>query len=176
MDFIEEYIKRTAGRLVKVINFEATVVSVDKAKDTCVIEPAEGDTIPDVKLKSVMSDNTKKIVCYPAVGSFVTVSLLRNSNIDFYVTAYSEVEEMVINCDTVKINGGDNGGLVKWTSAKGQHDKTKALLNAIKNVCSTPVNEPGNGAPSAFQAALNAAIAALQTPDFENLEDTKVKH
>jgi hypothetical protein len=175
-EFIEEYIKRTAGRMIKVINFEAQVVSVDKNKDTIVVQPVEGDEIPDVKLKSIISDNTKKIVPYPAVGSFVTVSLLRNSNIDFYVTGFSEVEELVINCDKVVINGGDKGGLVNWTDAKTQHDKTKAFLNAIKNACATPVNEPGNGAPSAFQIALNAAISTLQVPSFESLEDTKVKH
>jgi hypothetical protein len=180
--FIEEFIKKSAGRLIKVINFEAEVVSVDKAKDTIKVQPVEGDEIPDVKLKSILSDNTKKIVFYPAVGSFVTVSLLRNSEVDFYVTGYSEVEEAVINCDNIVINGGENGGVVKWNpddagGLKEELDRVKDMLTHLTNVINgAAIPEPGSGAPSALQASLKAAILMDELPTFEDLQDDKLKH
>jgi hypothetical protein len=176
MSEIEKYIRGQVARLVPVINFEAQVVSVDKTQDTCVVQPAEGPEIPDVKLKSVISDADQKMICYPLVESFVTVSCLRNSYTDFYVSQYSAVEQVVTNCDNVIFNGGENGGLVNWPDAKEQHDLVKQFIEAVKNACSIPVPEPGSGANSAFQAALNSAISSIDVPSFEGLEDTKVKH
>jgi hypothetical protein len=173
--YIEEFIKKSAGRLIKVINFEAEVVSVDKTKDTIVVKPAEGDDIPDVKLKSILSNNTKKIVLYPAEGSFVTVSLLRNSEVDFYVTGYSEVEEAVINCDNIVINGGANGGLVNWSSVKEQLDKTNEVVQALVNSLTgwTPVANDGG---AALQIYANGQLAGKSVGNYADKEDTKVKH
>jgi hypothetical protein len=173
---IEELIKKIAGRMFHVINFEAEVVSVDQDKDTCVVQAVDGDKIDEVKLKSILSDQESKFVLYPKVGSFVTCSILQNLPTECYVSQYSEIDKVVWNCEEIIINGGDKGGLVNWTDAKAQHDLVKNFITAFKNTLTTPIPEAGNGAPSAFQAALNTALGSIQAPNFDNLEDTKVKH
>lgn len=173
--WIEEYIKRTCARLVTTINFECEVVSVDKVKDTIVVKPTEGDDIPDVKLKSVISNSTQKIVAYPAVGSFVTVSSLRNTMIDYYVSQYSEVEELKMNCDNIVINDGSKGGLVNWPDVKAELDKTNEVVNILKNLLTTWVPAPGDGG-AALKTAATAQLAGKVTGNFNDKEDTKVKH
>jgi hypothetical protein len=84
---------------------------------------------------------------------------------------------MLYKCDDIEFNGGENGGLVNWTEAKAQLDFVKQFVDAIKQLAGgMPIPEPGNGAASAFQAALNGVISSIQVPNFDDLEDTKIKH
>jgi hypothetical protein len=69
----------------------------------------------------------------------------------------------------ITMNGGKNGGvpLAKAVEAAGQADVQ--ILSAILNVLGgDPINEPGNGAPSALQQALNAATAGLNPGDYSS--------
>jgi hypothetical protein len=173
---IEELIRKVAGRLIHIINFEAEVLSYDEETDTCVVKTPEDVEIDGVKLKSIVSDESSKFVSYPTVGSYVTCSILNNMPDECYVTQYSQIDKVVLNCEQVIINGGQNGGLVNWPSAKAQLDLVAQFIEVFKNNLSIPVNEPGNGAPSAFQQALNTALTSIQTANFNDLEDTIVKH
>lgn len=51
---------------------------------------------------------------------------------------------------------------------KGELDQVATLLDAITGVYANPVNEPGNGAPSVFQAALLTATELIPNPDPQN--------
>lgn len=176
MTAIEEFIRKTVLRFVKMQSFEAEVVSVDKLKDTIVVKPAEGDNIPDVKLKAIISTNTKKIVLYPAVGSFVTVTLLRNSDVDYYVSQYSEVEETIINCDNIVINGGDNHGLVKIADLVTRMNLIEQKVNDVvsKFNAHTHTGVTAGGGVSGITAT--PVVGALTETNQAQLEDTKVKH
>lgn len=174
---IEQLIQRVVGRMIKVINFEAEVKSVDDAKDTCVVMAVDGPEIPDVKLKSILSDQESKFVVYPKVGSFVTVSILQNMETECYVSQYSEIQKIVLNTDEVIINGGAKGGLVNWPDVQAELDKNNEILQAILQVITgAPITEPGNGAPSALQQSLGSALNGKTVGNFADKEDTKVKH
>ncbi len=58
----------------------------------------------------------------------------------------------------------------------GQLDKVTKILQTLQQSLQTPVNEPGNGSPSAFQAALLTALGTLQLPDYSQVESDKVLH
>lgn len=77
---------------------------------------------------------------------------------------------------TVELNGTEHGGLIKIAELKKELEKTNAFLKAFVQVLQVPVTEAGNGAPSAFQAALNGALSSLQLADFSQIENTKVQH
>jgi len=77
---------------------------------------------------------------------------------------------------TVELNGKDLGGLTKTRELKTQLDKSSAILQSILTTLATPVPEPGNGSPSAFQAALSAALAGKTPGDFSAIESDKVSH
>lgn len=74
------------------------------------------------------------------------------------------------------LNGDSFGGIVKAPELKTQVDKNSQILQAMLNVFQMPVNEPGNGAPSVFQATLMSATAGKQVADLSNIENDKIKH
>lgn len=80
------------------------------------------------------------------------------------------------NSGNVEINGTNLGGAVIAGELQAQLEKNNQILQAIKQVLSVPVNEPGGGSPSAFQAALNAAVSSLPIGSFDHIENEKVKH
>lgn len=83
-------------------------------------------------------------------------------------------------------NGGSNDGLVIVDNTKTQFNNVENDINDLKSILMTivggaPISEPGSGAPSAFQAALAAALSGgsyyslltLTTkPDIENPDVT----
>lgn len=80
------------------------------------------------------------------------------------------------NDGSVELFGKDSGGLVKGKELKSQLDKNSQILQTLLAVLKTPVPEPGNGSPSAFQAALNSALAGKTPGDFSQIESDKVFH
>lgn len=93
------------------------------------------------------------------------------------VAVYTEGgAKIVLHEDEIYINGGKNGGLIKTEELKKELEKNNQILQAIINVCKTPVTEAGNGAPSAFQTAMNGVISSLQVANYANIENEKVKH
>jgi len=77
---------------------------------------------------------------------------------------------------TIEINGKNFGGLIKIEELKAQLEKNREILQTFLAVLATPVNEPGAGNPSAFQAALLAALAGKVPGNYSNIENAKVNH
>lgn len=101
-----------------------------------------------------------------------TIKMLNSGNIEIELKGDYNVKTE----GNIELNGSDFGGLIKIEELKMQLQKNTAILNGILGTLKAPVAEPGNGAPSAFQAALITAIGAMQTGDFSNIENKKVKH
>ncbi len=171
----EELFKTMFKRYVKRINFEAKVISVDKAADTCVVQPEDAPEITGVKLKSIIGNTTHKLVVYPKPDSYVTVSLLHNLDTEAYVTQVSEVDEILCDCESVIFNGGTKGGLVNWPDAKEQLDKTNEVLQAVVDSLKNWVPVASDGG-AALKTYFNLQLGAKVKGNFNGLEDTKIKH
>ncbi|PPS21225.1 hypothetical protein [Brachyspira murdochii] len=90
---------------------------------------------------------------------------------------YNEKISIIINEDMIKIGGDDFGGLIKIEELKKELEKNNQILQAILNIClGAPIPEAGNGANSAFQLALSAALAGKTIANFSNIENTKIVH
>ncbi len=176
MKILIELIERTVKGLYAPQSFTAQVLEVDREKDTCRVLPDDGAELYNVRLTAVEDSYQNKVVIYPVVGSYVMVSLIENLPTMAYVSKVGEIDEVRINSPKLLINNGDLGGMVKAGELREQYNKTKAIIDTLLQVCQTPINEPGNGSPSAFQAALNAAFAGKTTGDLSNIENEKVKH
>jgi phage baseplate assembly protein gpV len=72
----------------------------------------------------------------------------------------------VVAGDDVRLGAFDASDKVALAPAvKGNFDDLKTHFTAVEAVITgPPINEPGNGAPSAFQTALAAAIGASSYP------------
>ena len=101
-----------------------------------------------------------------------TIKMLNSGNIEIELKGDYKIKTE----GNIELNGSDFGGLIKIEELKMQLQKNTAILNGILGTLKVPVAEPGNGAPSVFQAALITAIGAMQTGDFSNIENKKVKH
>lgn len=183
---IKDTIKQLAGTFNKdIVAFvECTVSSVDIDSQTCdcvaISDNAETE-IPNVRLSAEANDG---IIIIPKVDSTVIVGL--SSRIGAFVAMFEDLDsyQIAINETTFLIqdgltqfNDGSFGGLTKTQELKTQIDKTNEVVNIILTILTgSTVNEPGNGAPSALQAALGAALAGKQVGDFSDIENDKVTH
>jgi hypothetical protein len=172
---LEELIKSVLKRFSKTRNYEGEVVSVDEVKETCVVKPVDAPELLGVRLKSIIGNTTTSLVIVPKVGSYVTVSVLNNIETETYVTQFSEVEKILTNCDNVIYNGGSKGGLVNWPDAKVQLDKTNEVLQVVVDSLKNFVPVAGDGG-AALKTYFNTQLGVKTVGDFDNLEDTKVKH
>ncbi len=59
--------------------------------------------------------------------------------------------------------------LMLGNTTQKELQKDSILWKALLQVLKTPINEPGNGSPSAFQAALLAALSSLSQGDYSEI-------
>jgi hypothetical protein len=173
---IRRRIKEMASEVGPDSTLLAQVRSVNEAAFTCDLYDDESQLdFYDVRLRPVL-DGKESVTIIPKIDTWVLAVRLEDSD-DWMIVAVGEAQKVHIKCDEIVINGGTKGGLINWTDAKVQHDLVKQFIQAVKQLAGgAPVAEPGNGAPSAFQTALNGVLSSINVPDFSNLEDTKVKH
>ena len=100
------------------------------------------------------------------------IKMLNSGNIEIEADGDCKVKAK----GNIEINGSDYGGLIKIEELKTQLQKNTAILQGLLGTLKAPITEPGNGSPSAFQAALITAIGTLQAGNFSNIENKKVVH
>ena len=100
------------------------------------------------------------------------IKMLNSGNIEIEADGNCKVKAK----GNIEINGSDFGGLIKIEELKTQLQKNTAILQGLLGTLKTPITEPGNGSPSAFQATLITAIGTLQAGNFSNIENKKVVH
>lgn len=155
---------------------EGTVQDVDEEAVT--VDVALDDTTAvfyGVPLKVLTDDVAPADLELPPIGGNVLLSF-RDGNLQRpQVLVIHEAVTRKMNYNLLEFNGGTLGGLVKAKELKLQSEKDQAILQGIIAVCTGPtINEPGNGAPSALQIALAAALAGLQPGTWEDLENPKI--
>jgi hypothetical protein len=179
-DFINLWAKEQ-----EVYSTQGIVQSVDESKRTCVVTPNDGGAdLLDVQLEgdltidannSVIASSPKGFFVVPTVGSVVIVTFTSKEN--SFISAWTSIDKVISKQCEFIFNDGSNGGLTITPELKTQLDKNNQLLQSVITIINgSPIPEPGNGAPSALQAALAGAIAGKQLGDFSNIENDKVKH
>ena len=95
--------------------------------------------------------------------------------------ATSGAGKVILNSADIRLGDDDPSDHVAVAEKVNDDFSTiKTFMDGLVNVLNTPVNEPGNGAPSAFQAAIGIYLAT-QAPDYYpaaddvSAETTKVK-
>lgn len=167
IDFIR---RNTSGGLAM-----CKVVSVNEGEATCDVSPIdnEGLTWYDVRLR-VLPESGPLLI--PKTGSYVIVGILGQSQ-GFCVVQFSGIDKAYLSAENgIAFNGGTLGGLVKAQTLAAELNKNNQLLSAILAVINgSPVPEAGNGAASALQVALKAAVVGKPLGDFSALENNDIK-
>lgn len=144
----------------------AKVVSVDETEKTCSVEVLNGPEISDVRLQQLSGDNGFLMV--PTVDSLVIISYTDKTTA--FVSMFSYIDRVIFQ-------GGTNGGLTITPELVSNLDKNNQILQDLLTVLTgAPIPEPGNGAPSALQAALSVLLTGKTVGDFSGVENVKFKH
>lgn len=164
---------------------EGKVTTVDKVACTCDVEREDLPKLLGVRLNAIIEPGDV-ITFFPKNGSKVLCIMIGNQPTECYLLSTTEIDEVsirisntsiLINNDIIEFNGGSLGGLVKAGELKAQIDKNSAILDAVLDILNgAPIAEPGNGQPSALQAALKTVLIGKETANLNDIEDDKVKH
>jgi hypothetical protein len=139
----------------------AEVVSVDS--ETCTVK-RNGLQFTDVRLGAVVNENINNLLIVPKVGSMVLIADMSAGQMrDLVIIGWSEV-------DTITINGGEFGGLVKIQELTS---KLNALVTAFNSHTHTVATTGTAAAQSGTAAAITSQAAEFSKGDYEN---EKIKH
>lgn len=161
-----------------------TCKDVDKSKRTCTFIPAgdEAERI-NIRLQALMSSN-RGFVMIPREGSDIAVTFV-NKHTGF-VALTEDVEEIIIDTDTITVNGGNNGGLTNTPVLRTELNKTTARTTSaeaaliafcaaqLTAIAAFPVLAPLAPAYTALSTAIGGL--PLQGLYNENIEDENFKH
>lgn len=184
---VSKALRKMARNAVPSTVLTGTVKAVDMQKHTCDVTPDDGGpTLYDVRLKVRQSADDKGAFSVPKVGSPVTVAIIGGNVNNLVVLAVEDIKEHIIRCDgdaevrvkpngMVTLNGEQYGGLVKVQELRSELAKVNLFLTTLRTaIQSAPVVANDGGA--SFKAAVAAAIASLQLPNYNGIESNKTKH
>jgi hypothetical protein len=175
---IREAVRKLAGTQLKdeVYYIPCVVNTVDLSTRTCDCTPIGGDSGTDIPGVLLMAEVEDGWLYQPTEGSTVIVSYSKRSAP--YISLFSSIDNaFIVVAGVVQFDDGSYGGMTKTLELQLQLNKTNNLLNAILDILNgTPIPEPGNGDPSALQAALRAAISGQELGDYSQIENQKITH
>ena len=152
------------------------VKSVDG--ESCTVDVA-GLEIDEVRLTAVNDGADGKLLLTPKEGSMVLLADMSGGTLrDLAVVGFTNVEKVEATCDSIELNGGDNGGLVNIESLKNNLDSLKKYVEAMKSAIANGFTSVGASTAAngpAGRATFEGAMAAQQI-NFEDMEDTKITH
>jgi hypothetical protein len=156
------------------------IVSVDNTAMTCEVKLTCGDdaTPTDGILLNVFLENKGGVYLIPAVNVNCLVCEVDGpGQLKELLKADSYTNIVMQASNVIQFNSGSFGGLTKTQELQTQINKLNTLVSHLVTIINgVPIDEPGSGAPSALQAALQTAIVADEVGDFSDIEDTKVTH
>ena len=154
------------------------IISVDDVAMTCVVERSvddEGVSVDGVNINVVLN-NTGGMYMVPADGAYCLVAEVDGPDKWEMLKAGAYTKIVVQAADLIQMNDGSLGGLTKTLELQTQINKLNAKVEHLCGVINgAPIPEPGSGANSALQVALQAAIAADEVADFSAIENVKIK-
>lgn len=176
---IQELIQKISQKGLQIYCKVCKVDSVDKDKRIIDCTPIDGSAqLMEVPLQSV-SESTKGICVYPAIGSFVLVGFVDNSNA--YVLQCSQVEQIVCDVDdTIIINGGDLGGMVKVGELTDRLNHIEDTFNAFLTEYKAHVHKASTAmplppAPSVITEPTISTAQPMQPTVKSKIENDKIK-
>ena len=128
------------------IILDGVIKDVDKDKFTCTVL-VSGSPHYNVPLKVLISSQAS-IIEIPKVETTCLMTFRDGNTQRPQIFSVHEAEQLLITCDDIQI---------KSSKLKLNDLNISKMLTVING---TPINEPGNGSPSAFQTALKNALHA----------------
>jgi len=169
------------GRFVKRIIWKekvrpmpGIVKSVDENARTCEVKPDDGGPPLKCRLQSV-EDGKLGWVLIPSQDASVLYEQIEGSR--GVVVATMDVQKVLLDCDEIVVNGGDNGELIVWDALKGELEKEKNRVDLLYQAINTAGFTAQDGG-KLLQSNMKGIIASGQPPNYGNSKilDDKFTH
>lgn len=145
--------------------FNAEVVSTNGETSTIKVGSL---SLTGVRNAASANGDALNVKISPTAGSTVLVADLSGGEMrELAIIAYSKI-------DSIVLDGGSLGGLVKGMELKTQLDKMSARIDGIADALKNSATAAQDGG-AVYKAAIVAAIAGLDKEDFANIESEKYK-
>jgi hypothetical protein len=154
------------------LTVDGIITAVDTTKFTCDVKIGD-ETYFEVPLM-VLTGSQASCIQIPTVNS-ACLMIFRDNNIGQpQLLMVDKVQQLLIKTQVI-FNDGKLGGMVKAKELQTQSNKDKAILDALLNILTgPPINEPGNGAPSALQTALKGVLSGKSSGVWNALENSQI--
>jgi hypothetical protein len=163
-DPIKEAIRKMLPQ-EEIYSLECEVLSVNEDDRACDVRPLNGDPdIYDVRLQAEL-EGTTGVCLVPKVGSMVVVTFMSKHN--GYIALCSKVEKVIIDCDSIVFNGGENGGLVIVQKLLEKINRLEERMLTHQHISTAPTN------PTGPDAITNKPFLPTTLSDITN---PKIKH
>lgn len=154
------------------LTVDGIIDAVDTTAYTVDVKIA-GETMFSVPMRVLVSSQAS-VIEIPALNSACLIVFRDNNISQPQLFMVDKVTELRIDTKVI-FNKGTLGGMVKAKELQTQSNKDKAILDALLNIINgTPINEPGNGAPSALQLALKGVLNGKSSGVWTGLENAKI--
>lgn len=146
---------------------QGTVKAVDGNTCTVLLDDIE---LIGVRLRASIVENSNQMLITPKIGSVVVLGSLSGDLNDLVILRCDEIESIIIN-------GGTLGGLIKINELKTQLDKMTARIDGILSAINSGVPTPGTDGGAGLLTTIKAGLDAITDKEgFTAIEDTKIKH
>lgn len=156
--------------------FDGFVVAVHD-DHTCDVKVFDDDdsVITGVSLRSVADGEDAGIVVIPAIDSHAVLAKIEGAA-DYTLIKSSRIDKVIINCEDVLINNGENEGLVKVTTLTDKINTLENSVNVLKNIITAWVPVASDGGAALKTALTSWATETISTTTKTELQNNKVKH
>ncbi len=172
----EEIIKQLKELQAKsFVNVPGKIVSVDEDKKSCVvlIDKIEYE---DIRLNAVIDDdNDKHSFIVPVVDSWVVVSFVSGSDTDAFLSAFSEIDKVIIEANEIVFNKGELKGLPKIESLKEKLNNIENDINSLKQAFTSWIPVPNDGGAALKSGIASWAAQQLTQTQLTDIENEKIK-
>lgn len=185
----EAFVAAVKEILQKFKQYEITIGKVIKVEGKlCEVERTGLATLTEVRLNSIIQTINSSVTIYPKTESYVLVGFIEEKKTESFIIMYSEIDKIevwfdeenkkgyVISADGVVFDKGENSGIVIAPELVSQLAKLTNRVDTIINAIENGVPVPRDGGVG-YQTSMKAILATIvETEDFSNIENERIKH
>lgn len=166
---------------------DAIVVSVDEESRTCIVNSVSpNDNFDNLKIR-LTPDISDGDVCLPEIDTNIIVAFTDYTSPYMVSAGWLNKKTVTVGNQGYEIvdgkitfNDGSFHGLAKVEQLTEQFNKIEQDINdlktALNQALSTPVTEPGNGAPSAFQIQFLAQLSSYFSQQLTETQQSDIEN
>lgn len=171
-------------RAVKVVTkylqaIDGTIFSVDEDEFTCSVTVSDSTSsiqYDDVPLR-VLIGSQASVIEIPVVGTNCVIFFRDGVLGRPQLAMVHEVDKLLLNCNQIIANNGNNGGLINIVDLVKDVNSIKDDVNKLKTIFSSGwVVVPNDGGAALKAAAASWAGDQLPETDRSDYEDTTILH